>query len=172
MEVTGSDVLLTTAELALALAGFGSVVSAFVGSRRKWEPMEVVRLRALIMTSLSSALIALIPFPLAYGGFEEPTLWVLSSTLAAFIMAAVLVGMLLFARDPMTRQGSAFWSALAISLAVLAITFNGLNAFGLGFQKSFAGYFTALLAMLIIAGMYFARLIVLSGPRVEESGPD
>jgi hypothetical protein len=172
MEVTGSDVLLTTAELALALAGFGSVVAAFVGNKRKWEPMEVVRLRALIMLSLTSALIALIPFPLAYGGFEAPALWVLSSALAALLGVAVLAGMLVFARHPMTQQGSLPWSTLSISLAVMSVVINILNALGMGFQKSFAGYFTGLLILLILAGLYFSRLIVLSGPRFEESDPD
>jgi hypothetical protein len=172
MEVTGSDVLLTTAELALALAGFGSVVSAFVGNRRQWQPMEVVRLRALIMISLSSALIALIPFPLAYGVLEEPALWVVSSSLAALIAGAVLVGMLIAAQDAMMQEGSRPWSILAISFAVATIVINMLNALGIGFQKSFSGYFTALLIMLVLAGLYFARLIVVSGPRARESVPD
>ena len=44
---------------------------------------------------------------------------------------------------------------------------NLLNTFGLGFPSGFAGYFVGLLLLLVLAGLYFIRLIILSGPRSD-----
>lgn len=113
--------LLTVAELSLALAGFGSVVAAFIGNRHGWNPMEVVS-----------------------------------------------VGMLFYARRAITVHGSAVWSLIATLMALAVAVINLLNTFGLGFASGFAGYFVGLLLLLVLAGLYFIRLIILSGPR---SGP-
>jgi len=165
--VIGADVLLTTAELSLALGGFGSVVAAFMGNRKQWEPMEVVRFRALIVISLTAALVALIPFPLFHGGLKASALWTVASTVVVVILTFVLIGMLVYARAPMVTHGSRLWSFTAIFIAILAVAINVLNAVGMGFASSFAGYFSGLLLMLILAGLYFIRLIVLSGPQVK-----
>lgn len=165
--MNGTDELLTTAELALALGGFGSVVAAFIGNRTDWDPMDVVRFRALIVISLGSALIALLPFPLYYGGLEASTMWAAASTLAYVIATIGIVWMLRSARAPMATHGSPLWSAIAMLVASLAVVINLLNSLGIGFTRSFTGYFTGLLLLLILAGLYFIRLIVLSGPQAR-----
>ena len=163
----GEEALLTTAELALALGGFGSVVAAFMGNRKQWEPMEVVRFRALIVISLTAALIALLPVPLFHSGLEASALWIVASTFAAVVLFVVLIGMMVYAGGPMVTHGSRMWSLVAILISILAIAVNVLNALGLGFSNSFTGYFTGLLIQLILAGMYFVRLIALSGPQAK-----
>ena len=165
----GTDILLTTAELALALGGFGGVVAAFMGNRERWDPMTVVRFRALIMISLGSALLALAPLPLHYGGLDGDALWVTASSIAAAFIAVMLAGMLVYARGPMVTHGSRLWSLIAVLMAAAAIGMNVLNALSWGFSRSLTGYLCALLLLLVLAGLYFFRLIVLSGPEPADA---
>jgi uncharacterized membrane-anchored protein len=138
-----------------------------MGNRKQWDPMEVVRFRALIVISLTSALIALIPFPLSHGGLMAPALWTVASIVVAVMLTFVLFAMLVYARAPMVTHGSRPWSFTAIFISVLVIAINVLNALSVGFARSFTGYFTGLLFLLILAGLYFIRLIVLSGPQAK-----
>ena len=163
----GSEVLLTSAEISLALCGFGSVVAAFSGDRKQWEAMEVVRFRALIVITLTAALVALIPFLLFYAGIEAAEMWALASTVVAVLSSGLLIGMLVYARVPMVTHGSRIWSFIAISIASLVVLVNVLNVLSIGFRSSFTGYFSGLLFMLILAGLYFIRLIILSGPQAR-----
>lgn len=168
----GTDILLTTAELALALGGFGSLVATFIGDRERWDPMAVVRFRALIAISLGSALLALVPLPLDTGGLHDDALWVTASSLAGTFVALALVSMLVYARVPMLTHGSRFWSLIAVILTTASVATNFLNAVGIGFSRSFTGYYCALLMMIVLAGMYFFRLIVLSGPQAAAGRHD
>lgn len=162
--MTGIDVLLTIAELALTLGGFGGVVAAFSGTRDRWHPMAVVRFRALILISLGAALLALAPLPLHYGGVADETLWAVASLFAAAVIGVTLLGMIWYARGPMVAHGSRLWSLIAVAVTAGALVVNVLNALSVGFSRSFTGYVCALLLLLVLAGLYFFRLIVLSGP--------
>ena len=166
----GTDVLLTSAELALALGGFGGVVAAFMGNRERWNPMAIVRFRALIAISLGSALLALVPLPLHFGGFDGETLWSTASAIAAAFVAVFVAVMLFYARRPMVTHGSRLWSLVALLMALGSVAANLLNALGVGFSRSLTGYFSALLLLLVLAGLYFFRLIVLSGPQPDDGG--
>jgi len=161
----GTDILLTTAELSLALGGFGSLVATFLGDRERWDPMAVVRFRALIAISLGSALLALVPLPIDQGGLHDAALWTVSSSLAAAFVTVILISMIVYARAPMMRHGSRFWSLIAVLLASGSVAINSFNALGIGFSRSFTGYYCALLLQIFLAGLYFFRLIVLSGPQ-------
>ena len=165
----GGDILLTTAELALALGGFGGVVAAFMGNRDRWDAMAVVRFRALIVISLSSALLSLIPFALYHAGFTDGVLWTTASSIAAAFVAACVIWMVLYARVPAITHGSRSWSLIAMFMASGAVVVNAMNALSLGFSQSFTGYFCALLLLLVLGGLYFFRLIALSGPQSKGS---
>ncbi|HEY5647190.1 MAG TPA: hypothetical protein VIS76_14665 [Pseudomonadales bacterium] len=166
----GTDILLTTAELSLALGGFGGVAAALIGRGERWNPMTIVRFRALIMISLGSALLALVPIPMHTSGLEGENLWTAASTVAAVVASVMLLGMLFYARAPMVTQGSRFWSVVAFLFAAGAIGVNVFNALAIGFTRSFTGYLCALILLLILAGLYFFRLIVLSGPESDDTG--
>lgn len=165
----GNDVLLTTAELALALGGFGGVVAAFRGRSVGWNPIEVVRFRALIIISLTSALFALLPFPLFHAGFEPATMWATASLLVAAATLIALVVMLIYSRRAMVAYGSKLWSGIAALTTVISLLIHTLNASGIGFTRSFTGYFVGLLLLLFMAGLYFIRIIIMSGPASETS---
>jgi len=165
----GTEILLTTAELALALGGFGGVVAALIGDRERWDAMAVVRFRALIIISLGSALIALLPIPLSSGGLEGAALWGTASVIADGFASCSLIGMLIYARAPMTSHGSRTWSLAAVVITSAAIACYTLNALCVGFTRSFTGYYSALLLQLFLAGLYFFRLIVLSGPKATHA---
>lgn len=168
----GTDILLTTAELALALGGFGGLVATFIGERDRWDPMAVVRFRVLIAISLGSALLALVPLPLETGGLRDARLWVTASILAAVFVTVILAIVVNFARVPMVTHGSRFWSLVAVLLTLGSVTTNVLNAAGIGFSRSFTGYYCALLLLMILAGMYFYRLIMISGPQAAGGRQD
>ena len=163
----GGEILLTTAELALALGGFGGVVAAFMGNRDRWDAMAVVRFRALIVISLSSAFLSLVPLALYHGGLAGEILWISASSIAAAFVLVGLVWMVFYARAPMVARGSRLWSAIAMIAAGAAAIVNVMNALSLGFSRSFTGYFCALLLLLVLAGLYFFRLVALSGPAPE-----
>lgn len=168
----GTDILLTTAELALALGGFGSLVATFIGDRERWDPMAVVRFRALIAISLGSALLALAPLPLDLGGLHDDGLWVIASSVASAFVALMLIVMLVYARRVMIKHGSLVWSLVAMILVCASVAANVLNALGIGFSRSFTGYYSALLLLIVLAGLYFFRLIVLSGPQAAMAPRD
>lgn len=169
--MTGEDALLTTAEVAVAFAGFASVVTAF--RRREhpdWDPQDVLRFQLMIASSLSVVLFALLPFAFGFFGASEPRTWILSSGLLALylVLSSALVArrtLLLTAGHKLNRYLSSSLSAGALLVVVLQVS-NVTGAFP---GRELGPYFVGLLYLLVLAGASFARMLPV-GLRSQESG--
>ena len=65
------DVLTVLAELAIGMAGFGGVASAFSGRERKFSPAELIRLQSLLLGSSSVVVGCLGFFVSAVSGLSD-----------------------------------------------------------------------------------------------------
>ena len=112
------DILLTTAEVATAFAGFAGVATVFA-QRRSMDDARVnqFRLRTIIENGLLTVAFSLLPFLPERFGASEAAAWRISSAVfvpcfaAIWIPAAVRVAR--FTREGMMRRGPVF--AVAVS---------------------------------------------------------
>jgi hypothetical protein len=159
--VTGTDALLTTAEIAVAFAGFASVVTVFRRrDDRSLSPPDIVRFQLMISASLSVVLFALLPFAFLFFGSAEPRIWSTSSAILALYLGTSLV--------IITRRTLSLASAKALSplvtwpflvAAIGVFVLQVLNAAGVVFQRELGPYFLGLLYLLVLSGFSFARLL-------------
>lgn len=160
--MTGSDVLLTVAELAVAFAGFASIVVVFQHGRpSSWPPAVPVRLQAMVESSLGTLYATLFPFGLHALGVTGPTLWAISSAAAGVTLIAV--GLLFYLRArPHLPEGElkpAFTFGLA-GANVLVVGLQVVNALGIGMEPSFGPFLVATLFSLVVASLVFLRMVV------------
>jgi len=169
-KVTGEDVLLTLGEVAIAVAGFSSIVAVFGRrSEREWSGVESFRLSALILNAAGPALLAFLPFALLNLRVSPPVVWGVSSAiLLVFIVAETAW---VFMRAPAafreTQETILIWRAIiANSCAGLAAILQICNIAGLWFHQELGPYLAGLLLLLAIAVLQFCFLIL--SPRSSE----
>ena len=80
-EMIADDVLETTAEVAIGLAGFSGIVAAVIGSRAsvRWSPIQKFRLIELLRTSFGAVVFSLFPLILLSAGVSNSTSWLVAS---------------------------------------------------------------------------------------------
>lgn len=168
--MTGESALLTTAEVAVAFAGFASVVTVF--RRREaggWDPQDAIRFQLMITTSLSVVLFALLPFPIRFFGASEPTVWSASSSLLA-VYVLVASGLVVRRTLALTaaRALNPFISWAFVTGGVIATALQLLNAVGVLFERELGPYFLGLLYLLVLSGVSFARMLPMGLRSKEE----
>jgi hypothetical protein len=159
--MTGESALLTTAEVAVAFAGFASVVTVFRRREHEgWAPGDVLRFQLMITTSLSVVLFALLPFALAFFGASEPAVWAWGSGLLGLYLALTL-GTIARRMLALTAERALNpWVSWPLALAgggVIAL--QALNAAGPIFGREIGPYFAGLLYLLVVAGLSFGRML-------------
>ena len=159
----GDDVLLTVGEVAIAYAGFSSIVAVF-GRRSvgEWAPIDIFRLLNLVSTSLGAALFALLPFGLRHLHLPETSVWVASSAMLAVFTVAFLVfstwrGRQIFLQNPgSVRPGV----AIVLYLSILScLILQVLNIGGVLFQQELGPFLAGLLLLLLVSAIQFALLL-------------
>jgi hypothetical protein len=161
--VIPTDVLLTIAEVAIAVLGFAAIVTALRReSAQQADLLARFRLGIMIETSTAVLLFSFLPFVFRAAGLLESSVASLSSALFA-VAFAILVGRA-FARQrrqfgtlflPETRLFDVF----GFASAVLLIGALSLRSAGLLPQLGFAPYVTALLFFLFAAIQVFVRIV-------------
>ena len=157
------DILLTTAEVAVAFAGFASLVT-ILGSRSSQVNPRIVamRFRGMLTNSLLVVAFSMIPLVLFRYGLHETAVWRVSSALLALAGGINFLALVLHAR-PLLRE------AVPISSVRRAVTFGligsaevilVLNASGVTEPIASAIYLTGLLLFLSIAGFAAAWLFI------------
>jgi hypothetical protein len=165
----GSDVLIVVAEVAIAFAGFSSIVAIFV--RREsggWTHQNVLRLWQLLVYSLGAVFFALFPFVLFYCGLGGSSIWAASSALLGAFIAINTVLSLVTVLRALQEDESALSRAVVAavsSLAVMALAVQVLNVLGVVFTRGFGGYLIGLLWLLVGSGFFFVRLLAVAGLR-------
>ena len=156
------DVLLTTAEIAVALVGFAGIVVAFQrrGSET-WTRTDLARFWQMILLAASALVFSVLPLPFLAAGHPEATIWAASSALLAVVVAmeAAAFATLLFGHR---RLGFEFSAALTFYMLATSVATLGVllaNAFGVLFERSFTGYLLGVLYLIASSVVFFARLV-------------
>lgn len=146
------DTLLTIAELAVALAGFASLVTA-IGGRRN-DTLRIVaslRLRAMLEVAFRNAGFAVLPLPFLQLAPSDPMVWRISSGL--YIAATALHFLFRLRHDEPPGEG---WLSVSMRIFLLVTILVGLaNVFGLGGSHAFSLYLANLLLGLGVAALSF-----------------
>lgn len=158
-----SDVLLTLAEVAVAFAGFASVVAIFQARWTRSEtPFDLFRFWVMLAFSLATLVFALLPFLLHFLGLPDSTMWRLSSAL----LGLFVLGNALFISRLIRRRVPAVVSSLTTSLSVsanatytAALAAQVTNLVGVFGGPGFGLYLLGLFLVLFGAGVNFVRLV-------------
>jgi hypothetical protein len=153
-----ADLLLTTAEIAVAFAGFAGLISV-IGRGSASDPRRAAfLLRFALEVSLFVVAFSLIPLlPLSYGLAAESS-WRLSSFL--FVAASQMASVAMIRR--LRQAGFAFSVGIQATVFVLSVGADLLlvvNALGLFGSAAFPVYLTGLFANLGLAGFYFLLVV-------------
>jgi hypothetical protein len=160
--VQGSEALSTVAEVGLGLAGFTGILVALGRSSQAFSRPEVLRLLLLLVSSLGSVFLALLPFALHESGLAGAACWRFSSALLGVFTA----GSLAFLGYQIQRHrgefgelfsGVVFAVVSAGSLAVVVLQI--LNAAGVGAPPRVGPYLFGLIWLLLVASIQFARIL-------------
>jgi hypothetical protein len=157
------DILLTTAEVAVAFAGFASLVTILGRRSSQVDPRFIaLRFRGMLTNSLLVVAFSMIPLVLFNYGLGGTIVWRLSSALLALAGGINFVSLFLHGRSLLT-------GVVPISPVRVVVTFGQfglaevvlvLNASGVTEPIAGAAYLTGLLLFLSIAGFAAAWLFV------------
>lgn len=146
------DTLLTIAEIAVALAGFASIVS--VVAQRADESSRIAdshRLRLMLEVALRNAGFAVLPLPLLPMASSDPTAWRFASGL--YLAVALVHGLI---RLKAQRAIGPRWFTNSAQLFLAATAVASLaNVLGLGGVNAFSLYLASLLCGLSVSGLAF-----------------
>jgi hypothetical protein len=160
IDVTGESALLTTAEIAVAFAGFASVVAVFRRREDSWAPQDVLRFQLMITASLAVVFFALFPIAIHFFGASASSVWSFSSGVLCLFISLTL-GLVARRAVSLTVEANLnpyiSWSFIAAGLATVAL--QALNAAGVIFEQELGPYFVGLLYLLFLAAVSFARML-------------
>lgn len=152
-----NGILVASAEIAIAIAGFSGIVLS-VAQRRLNELRDGAKLilSVLIMVTASTLVFSFLPLLLAAAEIPEPTLWAVASTLYALYMVSIALYRLSQHRRLAheERPGGAF--VLLPILTMLALALQLANVFWLVTSWPYA----TSIVMLNVAGLaVFSHLL-------------
>ena len=155
------DLLMVIAQVSVAFAGFASLASA-LGDRSNPEetPVDAGRLANMLVASLCTAMLALVPTIPALFGFTESIVWRSSALVAILTWVSVIPGVL--TRTKRMKQYAGYNAATSTAgIGLAAIAGLGFFASALGFPAGRlpATYIGGLLALVLVSAMLFFRII-------------
>jgi Na+/proline symporter len=167
MEV--SDLLLTAAEVSIALAGFASVVSIFGQRYANVDPrIGYHRLRTMVELSLTATAFSLVPLGLAATELSEVAAWRISSLMFVAVGAPHMIYRYVRLRGSASSPDQSRFNLTTwiwVGVGVVAQIGLLLVAFGALPGREVTAYLFALSYQLGIAGLYFLRLLESFRPR-------
>ncbi len=154
------DILLTLAEVFVAFAGFSGVVAVF-GRRDPgaWSFAERFRFFSLVVTSLSSLLLCIVPFGLLALNVAEASVW--RSLSALFVLYNIVVGFLFIRRFLATSasERAEFTPiVMPVAFAILAPILV-LNIYNVTVGATFGPFLVALIYLLVQSSFLFAFIL-------------
>jgi hypothetical protein len=156
----GTDELLTTAQLAMALAGFSGVVSVFMQSG-PLEKTDGLRFLIIFASGISVLALSFVPLVLNYAGLDSSSLWRISSLVQFLAFGGNLVyfGPRLLSSDVpkpplaiMVVATGGNWLMLGLQVA---------NVIGWPMSPGPFAYLAGLWIFLVSSATFFAGIILL-----------
>jgi O-antigen/teichoic acid export membrane protein len=163
-----SDLLLTTAQIGMALAGFAGLVTLLGRPEPRADArLNEIRFRNMVELSLALAAFSLLPFLPVELGASEAGAWRISSAFYAVIATFFVVQSVARNRREMGRilvNGAITMLLIAVCSGIaILLALNTAGAFA-----AVAGvYFAALFANFLAAAFFFLRLLYGSFPPSE-----
>ncbi len=156
------DVLVTTAEVAIGLAGFSGIVAAVIGGRAsvRWSPGQKIRLTELLRTSFGAVVFSLFPLILLSAGVSNSTSWLVASlTWLGYMGVAIALQVpRIRAIWPEARAESP--RTIYALLTILAASVS-LQLFNVVFLRVAWPHLVTILGSLIVGFVMFVRLLFL-----------
>jgi len=159
--VVHEELLLTTAQIGMALAGFAGLVTLLGRPSLRADPrLNEIRFRSMMELSVTLAALALLPFVPAGLGFDEPAAWRVASGVYA---VAAFFFFVHSARRNRSRMGRLLIAG-GVTATLFAICVGDATALGLNAAGAFAGmeagiYFAALFFHFLATCFFFLRLL-------------
>ena len=151
------------AELFIGFAGFSGIVAALRGNRdREWHAVDRTRLVTLIASSILGMLAAILPKLLYNLGFDESSIWRISSGFLATLMLIMFGLTVSRIRQIKAFEHSDFSPAFIIGASVfiiptvVALVLSSLSVY---FEAGIGLFGLGLLANLIICSGMFVLLL-------------
>jgi hypothetical protein len=166
--VERSDLLLTTAQIGMALAGFAGLVTLLGRPSPKADArLNAIRFRSMVELSLALAAFSLLPFLPAELGASESGAWRISSGFYAAVAFFFVTHSVVRNRRDLGRvliYGGVTAALIALCAAVgFALALNAAGTF-----RAPAGvYFASLFANFLGAAFFFIRLLYAAQPEPE-----
>jgi hypothetical protein len=149
-----TDILLTVAEIGVALAGFASLAAILGRKHKHTDPMvNAIRLRGLLDAGLSTMLLAVIGVLIALA-------WQVASVFGVLIVSTL--GIAAYKRENLRRHLPGYRKRIAfVMFTMLAAAFAGFAITGLGLsgEYGFHVYFGILCLLLMICCTMFVLVI-------------
>jgi hypothetical protein len=158
------ETLRSLSEVAIALAGFTGIV-AVLGRRAggRWSPLEWLRLRMLLETSLAVVFLSLFPVLLHQLEMLQDLIWRVGNGVQALVHLAGIVLLYLRFRklDASQWPSEERWLASAlVPISMMIVLFQGSVAFGNLAPYAFFLFLLGLVYLLGIAALHFVLLLV------------
>ncbi len=154
------DVLLTTAELAVAFVGFAGIVVVLQRRQSAWEGANLQRFWAMLISALLVLVFSLLPLPFIASGRSCETTWAICSAAMAVFVGAETVWFVIVALGRVPRFRGVL-SAMLLPFALSSLVILVLNMLDVGFHRSFAGYLVGHFYLIGSSGAFFIRLVYL-----------
>ena len=154
-----SDVLLSMAEIGVALLGFAAIVSVF-RQRDTWRPDG--RFWAMVAAGVGTLMFSLLPLPFFFGSVATTSTWQTCNAL----FGLYALGYSVFLTESFRRDRATDSSP---NLAVFAVVFGGsafacpfllVSAAGYFGDPSFWSYLVGLVWFQVLTTIFFVRLLV------------
>lgn len=156
-----TEILLTVAEIGVALAGFASL-AAVLGRRQKdTDPLvNAIRLRGLLDAGLSAMALALFGVLMMRIGGNEPWVWRVTAIAGMAIVGSI--GAAAFRREKLRRHLPGFRRRVSVVMfSMVAAAFLGFVCMGAGLtgRYGFHVFFAILCLLLLICWTMFVLVI-------------
>lgn len=157
------ETLRSLSEVAIALAGFTGIVAA-LGRRAggRWSPLEWLRLRMLLETSLGVVFLSLLPVLVRQLATRQDLIWRIGNGAQALAHAAGMV--LLFAR--FSKLDASQWppeerrlTLVLVPVSLAIVLLQGAAASGALAPQAFFLFLLGLVYLLGIAALHFVLLL-------------
>lgn len=161
--IDSTDILGTSAQVAVTLAGFAGVVVVFGSAAvHEWSPVDKFRLRLMLLSSAFALVLCMVGLVLLAAGLPAAQTWRLGSALVVVMLLPTLVsGVATFRRfpsDELRRTGadrSVFYATSAAGFALVIL--QASNAASIA---EFWPFLLAVVVSILISLLQFVRLIL------------
>jgi len=157
-EPSRTDLLVSLAEIAVALLGFAAIVSVFRGRDGGWRPEG--RFWVMVTLGFSNFVLALLPIPFLAATARSGVTWgVCSASLALVAVGNAILAVRVYGIDRDSGMSySPFFQVCYLVVLAGAATFGVANT-GLFFETQFWPYVAALVLLQVATASTFLRLL-------------